>query len=173
MIIKFKKLSDKAVQPVRSINSGAGYNLTAAQVTTEVNERGQIILVYHTNVGVEIPEGYEGVIRPVNSLCAKTLRMCDAPCVISGNIDDEIVVRFINTTDVIPSVYKEGEVIAQLVFNKIEDVEFVELIDTTENKDEESAAGESQSLPENEGEPINSETETVSGGEENVPEQVQ
>ena len=33
MTIKFKKLSDKAVQPVRSTTSGAGYNLTAAGIT--------------------------------------------------------------------------------------------------------------------------------------------
>lgn len=168
MTIKFKKLSEKAVQPVRATNSGAGYNLTAVGITTEVNERGQLILVYHTNLAVEIPEGYEGVIRPTNSICAKTLRMLDAPSVISGNMDDEIVARFITTTDVVPAVYKEGEQIAQLVINKIEDVEFIEYIDTTE-----TSAGEGdQSLPGNEDESINSDqTEAPSGGEANVPEE--
>ena len=167
MTIKFKKISEKAVQPVRATNSGAGYNLAAVSVTTEVNERGQLVLLYHTGIAVEMPAGYEGVIRPTNSIAAKTLRMIDAPSVISGNMDDEIVVRFITTTDVIPAVYKEGEQIAQLVINKIEDVEFVEFIDTTE-----SSAGEGeQGLPENEGEPTNPvEAEAPSGGEENVPE---
>ena len=169
MTIKFKKLSDKAVQPVRATNSGAGYNLTAAAISTDVNERGQIVIVYHTNLAVEIPEGYEGIIRPTDSLASKTIRMIDAPKVISGNMDDEIVVKFITTTDVVPAVYREGEQIAQLVINKIEDVEFIEYIDTTQQ----SAADESQSLPEAEGEPNNSETEAASGGEENVPEQVQ
>jgi len=169
MTIKFKKLSDKAIQPVRATNSGAGYNLTAASIQTEVNERGQIIIAYHTGLAVDMPEGYEGIIRPMNSICAKTIRMCDAPSVISGNMDDEIVIRFITTTDVVPAVYKEGEQIAQLVINKIEDVEFVEFIDTTND----SATEDSQSLPENEGEPINSEDVMVSGGEENVPEQEQ
>lgn len=170
MTINFKKLSDKAIQPVRATNSGAGYNLTSTDnVQTEVNERGQIVIAYHTGLAVDIPEGYEGVIRPMNSICAKTIRMCDAPSVISGNIDDEIVVRFMTTTDVVPAVYKEGEQIAQLVINKIEDVEFVEFIDTTE----ESAADDSQSLPETEDASTNSEDKTASGGEENVPEQAQ
>ena len=170
MTIKFKKLSDKAVQPVRTTTSGAGYNLTAASISTEANERGQLILVYHTNISVEIPEGFEGILRPTDSLCTKTLRMLDAPKVVSGNMDDEIVVKFMTTTDVIPAVYREGEQIAQLVINKTEDVEFVEFIDTTKN--EESAAEGEQSLPETEGEPTNSvDTEAVSGGEENVPEQ--
>ena len=95
MTIKFKKVSEKAVQPVRATNSGAGYNLTAVGVTTEVNERGQLVLVYHTGIAVEMPEGFEGILRPANSICAKTLRMLDAPSVVSGNMDDEIVARFI------------------------------------------------------------------------------
>ena len=169
MTIKFKKISEKAVQPVRATNSGAGYNLTAVGVTTEVNERGQLVLVYHTGVAVEMPEGFEGILRPANSICAKTLRMLDAPSVVSGNMDDEIVARFITTTDVIPAVYKEGEQIAQLVINKIEDIEFVEFIDTTT---EQSAAADEQGLPETEGEPTNPETvNEASGGEENIPEQ--
>lgn len=169
MTIKFKKISDKAVSPVRATNSGAGYNLTAASVQTEVNERGQIVIAYHTGLVVEIPEGYEGVIRPVNNICAKTIRMCDAPSVISGNLEDEIIVRFIVTTDVIPAVYKEGDQIAQLVINKIEDIELVEFIDTTN----ESAAEDTQSLPETEDASTNSEDGMASGGEENVPEQAE
>lgn len=168
MTIKFKKLSDKAVQPVRATNSGAGYNLTAAAVSTDVNERGQIVIVYHTNLSVEMPEGYEGVLRPVDSIASKTLRMVDAPKVISGNIDDEIVVKFITTTDVVPAVYREGEQIAQLVINKIEDVEFIEYIDTTEQ----SAGEGDQSLPESEGMPTNSDQPNEpSGGETNIPEE--
>ena len=168
MTIKFKKLSDKAVQPVRATNSGAGYNLTAAAVSTDVNERGQIVIVYHTNLAVEMPEGYEGVLRPADSLASKTIRMVDAPKVISGNIDDEIVVKFVTTTDVVPAVYKEGEHIAQLVINKIEDVEFVELIDTTEQ----SAGEGDQSLPENEDMSTNSDRPNdPSGGEVNIPEE--
>ena len=168
MTIKFKKLSDKAVQPVRATNSGAGYNLTATAVSTDVNERGQIVIVYHTNLAVEMPEGYEGVLRPADSLASKTIRMVDAPKVISGNIDDEIVVKFVTTTDVVPAVYKEGEYIAQLVINKIEDVEFVEFIDTTEQ----SAGEENQSLPENEDMSTNSdESNEPSGGETNIPEE--
>ena len=168
MTIKFKKLSDKAVQPVRATNSGAGFNLTAVKATTEVNERGQIVVVYHSDIAIEVPEGYEATLRPAKTICAKTLRMCDAPSTLTGNMEDEVVARFITTTDVVPAVYNEGDIFAQLVINKKEDVEFVEFIDTTE----ESSAGEGkQGLPENEGEPTNPvEAEAPSGGEENVPE---
>lgn len=163
MTIKFKKISDKAVQPVRTTTSGAGYNLIATGITTEVNERGQLLLVYHSGISMEIPEGYEAYLRPMNDICGRTLRMCGTP-VISSNSDEEIVARFITTTDVIPAVYKEGEQFAQLVINKIEDTELIEFIDTAE-KDEQSAATGSQSLPETEGEPMNSETATGASGE--------
>ena len=168
MTINFKKLSDKAVTPTRATNSGAGYNLTAAEITTQINERGQLVIVYHTKLGVEIPEGYEGIIRPMPDVCNKTLRMCNAPCVVSNNIDDEIVARFVSTTDVVPAVYKEGEQIAQLVFNKIEDVEFVEIVEPVT---EDSAATEPQSPLEGKDMSINSESAPEQAAGENAPEQ--
>lgn len=168
MTINFKKLSDKAVTPTRATNSGAGYNLTAAEITTEINERGQLILVYHTKIGVEIPEGYEGILRPMPGIVTKTLRMCDAPSVVTGNIDDELTVHFVSTTDVVPAVYKEGEQIAQLVLNKIEDVEFVEIVEPVT---EDSAATETQSPSEGEGMPTNSEPAPEQAAGENAPEQ--
>ena len=166
MVIKFKKFTETAERPVRTKENGAGYNLTVTDVTTRVNERGQVVIIFHSGLGVEIPSDYEGVLRPVNSIVNKTLRMCNPQRVVSGNIDDEIVAEFIVTTDVIPAIYNKGEVFAQLVINKKEDVDF----DEVENK--QSAVEGTQSPLENEGEPTNFEnTEAMSGGEENVPEQ--
>ena len=168
MTIKFKKILEDAVQPVRVVNSGTGYNLVGKNIATDVNERGQIIIVYHTGIGVEIPEGYTGIITSPEGIDKKTIRMCSCP-ILTGNIDDEIVVKYTTTTDVVPAVYNVGDVIANLNIIKTEDVEFIEFIDTTS-----SATETDQSLPENEGEPTNSEqTDTVSGGEENIPEQAQ
>jgi len=149
--------------PYRTDDSGAGYNLAVAGITTEINQRGQVVIVYHSGVGIEVPEGFEATIRPTGSISNKTLRMCDAPSVVKSY--EEIVGKFIVTTDVIPSVYEKGEVFAQLVISEKEDIDFEEV---------QSAATGSQSLPENEGQPTNSETETgASGGEQNIPEEVQ
>ena len=164
--IKFKKILEKAVQPVRT--NGAGYNLVATDIATDVNERGQVNIVYRTGLGVEIPEGYAGIVCAPADIYKKTLRLCSGQ-ILSGNIDDEVMVRYMNTTDVVPAVYKDGDVIAKLIVVKAEDVEFEEYIDTTS-----SATEGEQGLPETEGEPTNPEnTEAVSGGEENIPEQAQ
>ena len=169
MTIKFKKILEDAVQPVRVANSGTGYNLVAKSVATDVNERGQINIVYRTGLGVEIPEGYVGILYAPSNIYKTTLRMCSSR-VLSGSIDDEVIVRYMNTIDVVPAAYSVGDVIAKLVIVKEEDVEFTEFIDMTEQ----SAADDEQGLPETEGEPTNPENiETVSGGEENIPEQAQ
>lgn len=164
MTIKFKKNSEKAITPIRTAESGAGFILTAVRVTTEVNERGQLLIVYHTDISVDIPQGYEAYVRPMNDICGKTLRMCGNNVMGSGNHED-IIGKFITTTDVVPAVYEENKNFAQLVINKIEDIELVEYIE------EVSAPTDSQSLPETKDESTNSEDSNGSGGTTNSPEQ--
>ena len=182
MEIKFKKLDPRAVAPVRATNGSAGYDLTTVAITTEINECGQLVLVYHTGLAVEIPEGYEGQLRCRSSISKKSLRLTNAVGTIDSDYRGEITAKFVSTTDVIPAVYKEGEKFAQLVINKVEIPEFVEVEElsetergeggygSTDNK-ETSAASGSQSLPESEGEPINSETATEQAAGESAPEQ--
>ena len=78
------------------------------------------------------------------------------------------------TTDVIPAVYKEGERFAQLLILPVPEVQFEESTELSESDrgengygstDQSSAATGSQSLPETEGEPTNSETATDASGE--------
>lgn len=166
MTVKFKKLTDSAVMPKRTKTSGAGYNLTVDGISTKVNSRGQVIIVYHSGIAIDVPSGYEAVLRPADDIATRTLRMCGSPKVLSGNINDEVVAEFVTTTDVIPQVYNKEEVFAQLVISKKEKVEWAEI-------HEEVSAGEGNQSPlETEGEPINSDkTEAPSGGEANIPEE--
>lgn len=166
MILLFKKLKENAIAPTRSENSGAGFDLTVNDISTKLNSRGQVIVVYHSGIAIDVPEDYEAVLRPANDISTRTLRMCGSPKVLSGKIDEEIVAEFITTTDVVPQVYNQGEVFAQLVINKKENVDWAEI--------EETSAGEGDQSPlEKEGEPTNSDdTDAPSGGEENVPEEV-
>ena len=128
MKINFKRLSEKAVMPIQATKGSSGFDLTATHITTELNECGQLVLVYHTDIAVEIPEGFEGQLRPRSSISKKSLRLCNAPGTIDSDYRGEITGKFISTTDVIPAVYKEGERFAQLVIAPVEhNVEFVEV----------------------------------------------
>lgn len=109
MEIKFKKLDPRAVAPVRAHNTDAGFDLTATRITTELNECGQLILVYHTDLAFEIPEGCFGLLVPRSSIFKKSLAFTNCAGVIDAGYRGEVMGKFRSTTDVVPAVYKEGE----------------------------------------------------------------
>lgn len=183
MNIKFKRLTEKAIAPVKAHATDAGFDLTCTGITTEVNERGQLIIVYHTGIAVEIPEGYFGALVPRSSISNKTLMLTNSLGTIDAGYRGEIMAKMRATTDVVPSVYNEGERFAQLLILPVPEVQFEEVEELSESDrsengygstgNESSAATGSQSLPESEGEPINSETATEPAAEQvNSSEQV-
>lgn len=126
MEIKFKKLSHKAVMPSKAHKTDAGFDLTTTGITTELNECGQLVIVYHTDLALEIPEGYFAQLMPRSSIAKKSLRLTDSCGVIDSGYRGEIIAKFIATTDVVPAVYKVNDKFAQLVILPVPDVEFVE-----------------------------------------------
>lgn len=126
MEIKFKKLDPRAVAPVRAHNTDAGFDLTATRITTEINECGQLILVYHTDLAFEIPEGYFGLLTPRSSIFKKSLALTNCIGVIDAGYRGEVMGKFRTTTDVVPAVYKEGERFAQLIVLPVQNVAFTE-----------------------------------------------
>ncbi len=180
MNIKFKRLTENAIAPVKAHAADAGFDLTCSSITTEINERGQLIIVYHTGLAFEIPEGYFGALVPRSSIANKTLTLTNCIGVIDAGYRGEVMAKMKATTDVIPAVYKEGERFAQLLILPVPEVQFEESTELSESDrgedgygstDQTSAASGSQSLPESEGEPINSETATEPAAGENTPEQ--
>ena len=182
MTVKFKKLTEKAIAPVKAHATDAGFDLTVAGISTEINECGQINLVYHTGLAVEIPEGYFGALVPRSSIANKSIILTNCMGVIDAGYRGEIMAKFRSTTDVVPAVYKDGEKFAQLLILPVPEVEFVEgdLSDSergeggygSTDKIDESAPTETQSLPETEDMSINSESapevaaEPINGSEE-------
>lgn len=176
MEIKFKKLDPRAVTPVRAHSTDAGIDLTCTQITTEINECGQLILVYHTGLAIEIPDGYFGLLVPRSSVYKKSLMLTNCAGVIDSGYRGEVMAKFRNTTDVIPAVYKDGERFAQLLILPVPDVTFVESDELSEtergeggygstSKDEQSAPTGSTGYPEQKSELTNQETEPDGSGE--------
>lgn len=126
MEIKFKKLSDKAVTPSKAHKTDAGFDLTATNITTELNECGQLVIVYHTDLALEIPEGYFAQLMPRSSIAKKSLRLTNSCGVIDSGYRGEVLGKFIATTDVVPAVYKVGDKFVQMLILPVPDVEFVE-----------------------------------------------
>ena len=90
MEIKFKRLSDNAILPIRAHKGDAGMDLTCTKITTTVNEAGQLMVVYHTDLAVEIPEGYVGLIFPRSSIYKKSMMQTNAVGVIDAKLFIEL-----------------------------------------------------------------------------------
>ena len=115
MELKFKKLQEDAVLPSYANPNDAGLDLTAVSFTQEFDKSGKLVLVYHTGLSVEIPEGHVGLIFMRSSVSQKSMSMCNAVAVIDCDYKGEILVKFKITTDALPTIYQPGEKIAQLV----------------------------------------------------------
>lgn len=148
MQIKAKRLSENAVMPVKAHSADAGFDLTCTDITTEINECGQLVLVYHTGLAMEIPEGYYGAVVPRSSICKKSVRILNSPCTIDSGYRGEITVKMMSTTDVIPSVYKVGERFAQLLILPVPDVVFDEAFELSDSERGENGYGSTGSVNE-------------------------
>ena len=148
MQLKFKKLSEKATLPVRAHKSDAGLDLTTIGISSVINECGQLMLVYHTGLAVEIPEGYVGLLFPRSSIYKKSLMATNSVGVIDSGYRGEIMMVLKATTDVVPAVYKEGERFAQLVIVPIPEIEVVEAEELSESDRGENGYGSTDTKPE-------------------------
>lgn len=158
MQLKFKKLSEKAVMPVIKNPGDAGMDLTCTSISTMVNECGQLMLVYHTDLAVEIPEGYVGLLVSRSSIFKKSLILTDCVGIIDSGYRGEIMGTFKTTTDVIPAVYKEGERFAQLVIVPCPTIEIVEAEELSETERGENGYGSTGNTNEETAEQSNDET---------------
>lgn len=146
--IKFKKLDEKAVIPSKAHVYDAGFDLTATSITTVVNECGQLMLVYHTGIAAEIPNGYCGLLVPRSSIYKKSLWLTNNTGIIDSNYRGEIMAVFKATTDVIPAVYKEGDRFAQLVIVPIPTLEVEEATELSETDRGEKGYGSTDEVVE-------------------------
>ena len=148
MQLKFKKLSEKATLPVRAHKSDAGLDLTTIGISSVINECGQVMLVYHTGLAVEIPEGYVGLLFPRSSIYKKSLMATNSVGVIDSGYRGEIMMVLKVTTDVVPAIYKEGDRFAQLVIVPIPEIEAVEAEELSESDRGTDSYGSTDAKPE-------------------------
>ena len=143
MEVKFKKLVSTAVTPYKAHATDAGFDLTCASISTVRNECGQMLLVYHSGISVEIPEGYVGLVFARSSIYKKSLSPCNCTGVIDSGFRGEITFVMRSTTDVIPAIYKEGDRFAQLVIVKLPEIVFSETEELSESDRGENGYGSS------------------------------
>lgn len=132
--LKFKKLDysvknedgseeikkSEAVLPVRAHDTDAGLDLYSTRITQEIDNSGKMILVYHTDLAVEIPEGYVGLLFMKSSVSKRSLMLANCVGVVDSGYIGEIMLKYKITTDAVPTIYQQGEACGQLVIMPIE-----------------------------------------------------
>ena len=137
MDVKFKKLHDDAKIPSYAHNTDAGLDLTAVSFTQEFDKSNKLVLVYHTGLAVEIPEGYVGLIFMRSSISNKSISLTNAVAVIDSGYRGELLLKYKITTDSLPTIYQPGEKIGQLIiipYPKINPIEAEELSSSDRNE---------------------------------------
>ena len=137
MDVKFKKLHDDAKIPSYAHDTDAGLDLTAVSFTQEFDKSNKLVLVYHTGLAVEIPEGYAGLIFMRSSVSNKSISLTNAVAVIDSGYRGELLLKYKITTDSLPTIYQPGEKIGQLIiipYPKINPIEAEELDSSDRNE---------------------------------------
>ena len=151
--VKFKKLNEDAIIPVKAHSTDAGFDLYAAEETKIFAGKTKLV---PTGLAFELPEGYEMQVRPRSGLSL------DSPIkVILGTVDagyrGEVGIIVYNSQQVkytseprifapilrgdndfnevradIPAiVIRKGDKIAQAIIQKLPDIELVEVEELT------------------------------------------
>lgn len=127
MKVKIKRLDRSAVIPKYAKDGDAGLDLTVTAY--KVNEKGQYI--YTSDLALEIPDGYVGLLFPRSSICKKDLEMTNSVGVIDSNYRGPIKSVF-NPTCEDPEIYELGERFAQLIIIPYPKIEFEEVEELSE-----------------------------------------
>lgn len=114
------KILNNGTKLVKGTNNSAGYDVVASEDITLKPWQSSMV---STNLFIEIEEGYEGQLRSRSSLSTKhRLILLNGIGTIDSDYRGEVKVPLLNLGNEEYQINK-GDRIAQLVFNKLVDVE--------------------------------------------------
>lgn len=133
MLIKIKKLNEKAIIPTRGSHQAAGYDLYACAGQDIVIAPHSTVKV-GTGISMAIPDGYFGAVYARSGLSSKQgLRPANCVGVIDSDYRGELIVALHNDTEA-EKIIDKNERIAQIIVLPYLSVEFQETdqLDETE-----------------------------------------
>lgn len=126
VVVRFKKLRAGAVAPGYMTAGAAGMDLASAEEGSVTIAAGGRVAV-STGLALEIPEGFEGQVRPRSGLARKFgVTLTNAPGTIDSDYRGEVTVLLVNLGGE-PHVIAPGDRIAQLVIAPVTRARFVEV----------------------------------------------
>lgn len=136
-MIKVKLINKSNNQnPSYETPGSAGVDLRA-NIESEIVLHPMERMLIPTGLYMAIPEGYEGQVRPRSGMAVKHgITVLNTPGTVDSDYRGEVCVILINLSQT-NYVIKNGDRIAQMVFNKVERAAFAEVkeLDETERGD--------------------------------------
>lgn len=113
MTVRFARLAEGALPPVRAHDDDAGYDLHAAEAAT-LPPGGRASV--GTGIAVEIPDGHAGLVVPRSGLASRHgIGLVNSPGVIDSGFRGELRVLLLNTDREHSFDVRPGDRIAQLL----------------------------------------------------------
>ncbi len=126
MKLPIKRLDPDLPLPRYAKLGDAGCDLLAAEDMTIEPGGGRALVP--TGIALAIPEGYAGFVQPRSGLAVKNgVSVLNSPGLIDSGYRGELKILLINTDPSTPFDVVRGERIAQLVIQKVEQVQFDEM----------------------------------------------
>ena len=133
--MQIRRLDSGVPLPARQHASDAGYDLVTA-VDVELGPGARALVP--TGIAIAVPAGYAGFVQPRSGLAAKHgISIVNTPGLIDSGYRGEIKVMLVNLDRDETFRAARGERIAQLVIQRVEDVEWREVasLDDTDRGD--------------------------------------
>ena len=140
MTVKIINKSDNNL-PAYETSSSAGMDLRAYLPEGPITLKPMQRTLVPTGLFMEIPEGYEGQVRPRSGLAIKHgITVLNTPGTIDADYRGEVKIILINLSDT-DFVINSGERVAQIVFAKCEQMEVVNVETLSETERGEGGFG--------------------------------
>jgi dUTP pyrophosphatase len=119
------RLDPEAPLPVYAYPGDAGADLTTRD-DVEIPPLGRVTVP--TGIAIALPAGYVALVHPRSGLAARCgLTIVNAPGIVDAGYRGEIRVTLANTDPTRPIVLHRGDRIAQILFQRVERADFVEV----------------------------------------------
>jgi dUTP pyrophosphatase len=123
MKVKIKKLHSDAVIPTYAKSGDAGMDLVATKIISNTT----FDVTYGTDIALEIPEGFVGLVFPRSSIRKYELILSNSVGVIDSGYRGEIQATFKKENGLDSLAYKVGDRICQIMIIPHPPIEFVEV----------------------------------------------
>jgi dUTP pyrophosphatase len=130
MKVRIKKLNENAVIPTYAKDGDAGMDLVATRIISNTT----FDVSYGTDLAMEIPNGFVGLVFPRSSIRKYELALSNSVGVIDSGYRGELQATFKKTNGLDSLTYKVGDRVAQIMIIPYPPIEFDEVAELSDTE---------------------------------------